>query len=93
MISRRRVRRLMKRAGLHCKTRRKFRVTTDSAHDLAIAPNLLERDFTATTPDQKYVGDITYVWTEQGWMYLAVVIDLYSRRVVGWSMDDNMRAP
>lgn len=92
-ISRRRVRSLMKRADLHCKTRRKFRVTTDSAHDLAVAPNLLERDFTATASDQKYVGDITYVWTDEGWLYLAVVIDLYSRRVVGWSMDDNMRAP
>ena len=93
VISRRRVRCLMSRADLHCKTKRKFKATTDSRHNLAIMPNLLNRDFTAAAPDQKYVGDITYVWTQEGWMYLAVVIDLHSRRVVGWSMKDNMRAP
>ena len=93
VISRRRVGKLMKQQHLCCKTKRKFRVTTDSKHSLPIAPNLLGRNFIAAAPDQKYVGDITYIWTGEGWMYLAVVIDLYSRRVVGWSMDDNIRAP
>ena len=83
----------MKAEGLHCKTQRKFRVTTDSAHGLPVASNILNRDFTALKPDQKYVGDITYIPTKQGWMYLAVVIDLFSRRVVGWAMDDNMCTP
>jgi putative transposase len=57
-----------------------------------VAPNALEHDFTAKKPDKKYVGHITYIWTLEGWMYLAVAIDLYSRRIVGWSMDKNMRA-
>jgi len=93
VISRRRVGKLMKAEGLYCKTKRKFRVTTDSKHKLPIAPNLLDRDFTAYRPDQKYVGDITYIPTKQGWMYLVVVIDLFSRRIVGWAMGDHMRAP
>lgn len=92
MVSKRRVGKLMKIEGLCCKTKRKFRITTDSKHQLPISGNLLNRDFTAEYPDQKYVGDITYIWTNEGWLYLAVVIDLFSRRVVGWAMDDNMRA-
>ncbi|MFT3741465.1 MAG: IS3 family transposase [Gammaproteobacteria bacterium] len=91
-MSRRRIGKLMKQQGLQCKTKRKFKVTTDSKHKLPIAPNLLGRDFTATQPDQKYVGDITYIWTIEGWIYLAVVIDLFSRRVVGWAMEDHMQA-
>jgi putative transposase len=91
-ISRRRIGKLMRASNLCCKTKRKFRVTTNSKHGLAIAPNLLSREFWAAGADQKYVGDITYIWTQQGWMFLAVVIDLFSRRVVGWSMDRNMRA-
>jgi len=83
---------LMKQAGLTCKTKRKFKVTTDSKHQLPIAPNLLNREFEAMGPDQKYVGDITYIWTQEGWLYLAVVIDLFSRKVVGWSMKDHMKA-
>ena len=91
-ISRRRVGKLMKQQGLCCKTRRKFKIiTTDSKHNLPIAPNKLERNFSADYPDEKYVGDITYIWTTEGWMYLAVVIDLFSRRVVGWAMDENMK--
>ena len=90
-ISRRRVAKLMRSGGLCCKTKRKFRVTTDSKHDQPIAPNLLNRDFTAIGPDRKYAGDITYIPTQQGWLYLATVIDLYSRRVVGWSLKDHMR--
>lgn len=81
----------MKQNNLFCKTRRKFRVTTDSNHQLPVAPNVLQRNFVAMQPNQKYVGDITYIWTQEGWVYLAVVIDLYSRRIVGWSMDKNMR--
>lgn len=91
-ISRRRVSRLMKAEGLVCKVRRRVRATTDSKHTQPIADNLLARDFTAQSPDQKYVGDITYLWTDQGWLYLAVVIDLFSRKVVGWAMADHMQA-
>jgi putative transposase len=90
IISRRRVCKLMKSQSLCCKTRKKFRVTTDSNHSLEVSPNLLERDFSASATDQKYVGDITYIRTNQGWMYLAVVIDLFSRRIVGWAMDKRM---
>ena len=67
-------------------------MTTDSKHDQPIAPNLLKREFNADKPNQKYVGDITYIWTQQGWLYLAVVIDLFSRKVVGWSMNKTMTA-
>ena len=71
-VSRRRIGRLMKQAGLVCKTKKKFKATTDSAHQLPIAPNLLDREFTVSQPDRCYVGDITYVWTLEGWLYLAV---------------------
>ena len=91
-ISRRRVCHLMKALGLYCKTKRKFKYTTDSNHDLPIAPNLLNRDFSPAQPNQAYVGDITYIPTQEGWLYLAVVIDLFSRQVVGWSMDKRMKA-
>jgi len=90
-ISRRRVGKLMKQEDLVCKTRRKFKVTTDSKHGLAVSPNLLARNFLASSPNQKYVGDITYIRTQEGWLYLATVIDLFSRRVVGWSMQDHMK--
>jgi len=91
-ISRRRIGRLMIKAGLSCKTKRKFKVTTDSKHNEPIAPNLLERKFNVMEKDRYYVGDITYIQTRKGWLYLAVVIDLYSRAVVGWAMADNMKA-
>ena len=65
--------------------------TTDSRHDLPVAPNLLARDFTTTAINQKWVGDITYLWTTEGWMYLATVIDVYSRAVIGWSLQDAMK--
>ncbi len=91
-ISRRRVEKIMKQESLVCKTRRKFKVTTDSNHKLSISPNILERNFIAEKPNQKYVGDITYIWTQEGWLYLATVIDLFSRRVVGWSMSGRMKA-
>jgi len=92
IISRRRVIKLMKANNLVCKKAKKFKVTTDSKHKLPIAPNILQRDFNAVKPNKKYVGDITYVWTQEGWLYLAVVIDLFSRKVVGWAMDKNMEA-
>lgn len=83
----------MKRQELRAKASKKFKVTTDSNHTKPVAPNLLDRDFTATAPNQKWVSDITYLWTEEGWLYLAVVIDLYSRKVVGWSMAPRMTTP
>lgn len=85
-----RVKRRMKQLGIRAKAKRKFKVTTDSTHNLPVAPNLLNRDFTAQAPNQKWVGDISYVWTDEGWIYLAVVIDLFSRAVVGWSMQATM---
>lgn len=90
-VSRRRIGRLMREAGLACKTKRKFKATTNSKHDQPIAPNHLDRQFSVYQPDQVYVGDITYIPTQEGWLYLAVVIDLYSRQVVGWSMTEHMR--
>jgi putative transposase len=66
--------------------------TTDADHPHPIAPNVLDRDFTATAPDQKWACDLTYVWTDEGWLYLSVVLDLFSRRVVGWSMSEDLRA-
>ena len=91
IASRRRIGRLLKEHGLYCKTRSKFKVTTDSKHQLPIAPNLLERNFTVTEPNQCYVGDMTYIYTDEGWLYLAVVMDLFSRMVVGWSMKPHMK--
>ena len=82
----------MARQGLVAKAARKFKVTTDSNHTLPVAPNLLEQDFNATGPNQKWVGDITYLMTSEGWLYLAVIIDLYSRTVIGWSMSNRMTA-
>jgi transposase InsO family protein len=90
-VSRRRIGRLMREAGLACKTKRKFKATTNSRHDQPIAPNHLNRQFSVVQPDQVYAGDITYIHTQEGWLYLAVVIDLYSRQVVGWSMAEHMR--
>lgn len=90
--SRRRIGRLLQEAQLRCKTKRRFKATTNSKHNLPVAPNQLDRQFNVNKPDQAYVGDITYIHTQQGWLYLAVVIDLYSRQVVGWSMAEHMRA-
>lgn len=88
--SKNRVARRMKYLGLQAKAKKKFKVTTDSKHNLPVAPNLLNRDFSATGPNEKWVGDISYIWTDEGWMYLAVVIDLYSRTVIGWSIQPTM---
>jgi len=82
----------LRRQGLKARAARRFKATTNSSHHLPVAPNLLNQRFTATHPNQKWVGDITYLWTEEGWLYLAVIIDLYSRAVVGWSMSERMTA-
>jgi transposase InsO family protein len=76
----------MQSLGLKARAARKYKATTQSKHNLPVAPNRLEQDFTASAPNQKWVSDITYLWTGEGWLYLAVVLDLYSRAVVGWSM-------
>ena len=89
-IGRKRVARLMRELGLRGVCPRKFRVTTDSDHDHPIAENLLDRNFEASKPNEKWTTDITYVWTGEGWLYLAVVMDLFSRRIVGWSTADHM---
>ena len=84
------VRRIMRDIGLFSRIKRKFVVTTNSEHALAIAENILNRNFTAKSPDQKWAADITYIPTKMGWLYLAVVMDLFSRRIVGWSMSDTI---
>jgi len=87
------VAKVMRQEGIRSIVRRRFRVrTTDSAHGHAVAPNVLERDFAAEAPDRKWAADITYVATSEGWLYLAVVLDLCSRKVVGWAMADHLRA-
>jgi len=92
LVSRRRIGHIMKDLELVVKTEKRYKInTTNSNHNLPIAPNLLNRDFYASYPDEKYVGDITYIPTSEGWLYLATVIDLYSRKIVGWSMDDTMK--
>lgn len=85
-----RVQKLMQQHGIRAKGKRRFKVTTDSKHDLPIAPNLLNREFTVSQPDRVWVGDITYIATDEGWLFLAVVIDLFSRQVVGWAMRQDM---
>jgi len=86
-----RVARLMRLNGIRAKQHKRRRVrTTDSAHDLPVAPNVLNRQFEADAPNQKWVTDITYVSTDEGWLYLAVVLDLFSRRVIGWSMTSTL---
>jgi putative transposase len=91
-VGKQRVQRLMQQHGIGARGKRRFRVTTtDSRHDLPIAPNLLNRNFTVSVPDQVWAGDITYIQTDEGWLFLAVVIDLFSRRVVGWSLQPDMR--
>jgi putative transposase len=82
----------LQRHGLRAKAAKRFKATTYSGHDLPVAENLLQQDFTATAPNTKWVSDLTYLWTDEGWLYLAVVIDLYSRLVVGWSMGERMTA-
>ena len=90
-IGHRRVGRLMRQNGICVVRTRKHKVTTDSNHKFNIAPNLLNRNFLADRPNQKWVVDISYIWTQEGWLYLAVVLDLYSRRVIGWAVSNRMK--
>jgi len=92
IVSRRKIQSVLNYLNLKVKMKRRFKIsTTNSKHNLPIAPNRINRDFYSSTSDKVYVGDITYISTKQGWLYLATVIDVYSRKVVGWSMDDSMR--
>ncbi|BFL66245.1 hypothetical protein SKB0092_43240 (plasmid) [Roseomonas mucosa] len=90
-IGRHRVARLMRDNGLRALQRRRFKRTTDSQHNNPVAPNLLEQNFAATGPNQKWGSDISYIWTAEGWLYLAIVVDLYSRRIVGWAVSERLR--
>ena len=81
----------MRQNGIRVIRSRKFKRTTDSGHAFNIAPNLLQQNFTASGPNQKWAGEITYVWTREGWVYLAVIMDLFSRRVVGWAISNRMK--
>ncbi len=88
--SKNRVARRMTKLGLKAIQAKKFKKTTDSNHDKPVAPDLLEQDFTASAANQKWVSDLTYVWTDEGWLYLAVIMDLFSRAIIGWSMGKRM---
>lgn len=90
-IGRHRTARLMKENKLVARQKRRFKRTTDSEHAWPIAPNHVAQDFSAEAPDRKWGADISYVWTAEGWLYLAVIIDLYSRRVVGWATSDRLK--
>jgi len=90
-VGHRRVGRLMRQNGISVVRTRKHKVTTDSNHKFKIAPNLLNRDFFAEKPNQKWAGDISYIWTREGWLYLAVILDLHSRRVIGWAVSNRMK--
>ena len=85
-----RVARLMRKNEIAAKTKRKFKVTTNSRHNLPVAPNLVNQEFTAAAPNQLWLSDITYIWTREGWLYLAVILDVFSRQIVGWSMSERM---
>jgi putative transposase len=89
-VGKQRVQKLMQLHGIRAKGKRRFKVTTDSNHKLSISPNLLNREFSVAEPDKVWVGDITYIATDEGWLFLAVVIDLFSSQVVGWSLRGDM---
>jgi len=91
-VSRQKARRLMREAGVMVRHRKKYKVTTHSNHKKPVFENVLSRGFQVDRPNQAYVGDITYLWTREGWLYLAVVMDLFSRKVVGWSMSNRMKS-
>ena len=90
-VGHRRVGRLMRENCIRVERSKKYKVTTDSNHAFNIAPNLLNRDFRAELPNQKWAGDISYVWTREGWLYLAVILDLHSRRIIGWAVRNRMK--
>ena len=88
-----RVARLMRQSGIRAKQARRYRPTTDSGHTDPVAPNLLARQFTVEAPNRVWASDVTYVWTREGWLYLAVILDLFSRRVVGWHLAPRLKRP
>ncbi len=88
--SRKRVARLMRDNGLRAKAARKFKATTNSKHSYPVYPNLLEQNFAVVAPNKIWTADITYIWTGEGWLYLAIILDVYSRKIVGWSMNERM---
>jgi putative transposase len=92
MCSKTRVSRIMRENGLKARKKRKFKATTDSKHDLPVAPNLVKRQFAVEMLNRVWVSDITYIWTKEGWLYLCIIIDLFSRMVVGWSMGSRITA-
>lgn len=89
-VGRHRVAKIMHSNGWRARAAKKFKATTNSNHHLPVAPNLLQQNFSAYQSNEKWVSDITYIWTEEGWLYLAVVMDLYSRKVVGWALSERM---
>jgi transposase InsO family protein len=91
-VGKNRVARLMREHNVAARRRRRFRKTTDSRHDHPVAPNVLNREFTCEGPNMKWAGDITYLWTKEGWLYLAALLDLYSRYAVGWAIDDSLES-
>jgi transposase InsO family protein len=92
ICSRPRVARLMRKYNIRAKTKRKFKITTNSKHHYPISPNLVNQDFSATAPNELWTSDITYIRTRQGWLYLTVVLDVYNRQIVGWSMSNSLKA-
>ena len=90
--SKNRVARLMRKENIHSRRTKKRKVTTDSRHSYPIAPNLLQRDFQAASPNEKWLGDITFIPTGEGWLYLAAILDLFSRKVIGWAMDETLES-
>jgi len=90
-VGHRRAGRLMRENGIKIIRTQKYKATTDSNHTFNIAPNLLDRDFYADAPNQKWAGDISYIWTREGWLYLAAILDLHSRRVIGWAASNRMK--
>lgn len=91
VVGKHRVARLMRDNGLKARQKTRFKKTTDSDHAGPVAPNLLDQDFQAERPDQKWAVDISYIWTAEGWLYLAIVLDLFSRRIIGWAISDRMK--
>ncbi|MBW2305076.1 MAG: IS3 family transposase, partial [Deltaproteobacteria bacterium] len=85
-----RIARIMRKAGIRSRVKRKFKATTNSKHNLPVAPNLLNQNFNVAAPNRTWVGDITYIWTKEGWLYLAVLLDLFNREIVGWSASNRM---
>lgn len=90
LTSKKRVARLMNENGIKARTKKKFKATTNSNHNLPVAGNILNQNFTTTKPDKVWTSDITYIWTSEGWLYLAVVLDLFTRQIIGWQVNNNL---